>query len=380
MAIYKRGKTWWGRYRGKRYSLGVPISPDAKIQRKLAEEANTKKRHEIDEDIIFPGRHEQKTRTLKDGIERFMKEHGNTLAAAKCYYHVNEDGKVFGYAARLYDFFGVNTRLAEITSAKVQDYKMKRAADGLTATGINRELDLLQGVFQRAITIWKWARINPVIEAGQVAGEKERTRYLSGEEEARILLACPPWLQTVVRFVLQTGLRRQEVISLTWSNVDLARGVLTVSKATSKTKKARALPLNAEAIAILGALVPSKQVLHVFYRVLDGETPSESHRPYLKDHVTHAFAKAVERAGLEGLDPVSGDVGVHFHDLRHTFASRLAQGGVDLYPIQIFMGHSNAAMTQRYAHLNVKSLREAVAGTKHGTPMPAELTQASGSC
>jgi hypothetical protein len=89
MEIYKRGKWWWGRYRGERKSLGIPTGPDATVRRKLAEDAYRNWTLEIDEDAACPGRREERNHTVKDLLDRWMTDHGGELKSAtelRCYY------------------------------------------------------------------------------------------------------------------------------------------------------------------------------------------------------------------------------------------------------------------------------------------------------
>src|SRR5207244_2041085 len=107
-----------------------------------------------------------------------------------------------GYAARLYDYFGKDTRLVEISSDRIAQYKTQREQDGLKPASINRELALLRGAFELAVHTWKWARVNPVSEAGLVPGEEERTRWINEAEERSLFAVCPEWLAAISRLVL----------------------------------------------------------------------------------------------------------------------------------------------------------------------------------
>ena len=102
------------------------------------------------------------------------------------------------------------------------------------------------------------------------------------------------------------------------------------------------MPLSSGALAILRALGPGDDG-HVF-AWKDGQ-------PWTPDYVTHAFAKAVRKAGITDL---------HVHDTRHTFACRLLRRGVDIYTVSKLLRHASVVMSERYAHLSRGDLKAAV--------------------
>jgi integrase len=174
----------------------------------------------------------------------------------------------------------------------------------------------------------------------------ERNRVLSDEEEARLLKACDPswpgqagYLKAMVVLALHTGLRVSEILSLKWESVNFPFGVITVEAANSKSKRVRRIPMNALVRKTLEEQQEGNQSEHVFCRA-DGS------RFYWIDS---AFRTACRRAGIEGLT---------FHDLRHTFATRLAEAHFPLTTIKELLGHSTIRMTERYAHATGQ--REAV--------------------
>ena len=242
---------------------------------------------------------------------------------------------------RLYAVLGEERLLVEITSDELARYKTTRAANGVGPASINRELALLSVAFNRARRHWKWCRSNPVSEVGLCPGEVRRDRWLTPAEDARLLPACPPWVQEFVVFDLNTGLRFGELAALTWADIDLQRKLLIVQKSKNKTK--RTVPLNHAAMAILKNRIRSTQTNLVFY--------SKRHKPYRESSVWRVFKESATHAKVEN---------IRLHDLRHTFATRLVQRGEDLYSVQRLLGHKTAASTQRYAHHCSESLRTVV--------------------
>jgi integrase len=200
----------------------------------------------------------------------------------------------------------------------------------------------MKKAFNLAIKEWEWIEKNPVARVSMEVENNKRDRWLTDEEEERLLKVCPSWLRELVAFALNTGMRLGEIISLEWKGVDLFRKTVTVFK--SKNKEPRTIPINK---IVFEMLKDRARVMSISGLVF----PSPIH---IKLHVTsvdHAFRKAVEKAKIKDL---------HFHDLRHTFATRVAQSGKDLYQVQRLLGHKSPSMTQRYAHHSPESLRDAV--------------------
>ena len=140
-------------------------------------------------------------------------------------------------------------------------------------------------------------------------------------------------LTPMVLLSLNTGLRRGELFSLHWKDIAMHTKTLTVRGETAKTKQTRHLPLNAEAL----------QVLMAWHQQSAGEDlvfPGKNGQRL--DNVRKAWAGVLTAAGI---------VGFRWHDLRHTFASKLVMAGVPLNTVRELLGHTTPAMTLRYAHL-----------------------------
>jgi integrase len=226
----------------------------------------------------------------------------------------------------------------QITPEMIREYIQKRRQDEAAAATINRELSVLKQVCRRA----EERGITHSDASRGVRFEKgvnKRTRWLTTEEEGGLLDACQPWVWRLVAFDLATGLRRGELLALTWLDIDLEARTLIVRR--SKSGKPRTLPLSRVAMDILSN-IPG---------VHEGAVFKKNERPINVNELEDAWQWAKEKAGIEDL---------HLHDLRHTFATRLSQAGKELYAISQLLGHSSIAMTTRYAHHNVESLRRVV--------------------
>jgi integrase len=240
--------------------------------------------------------------------------------------------------------------LDEITPGELERIRTERlrvttAEDGtehsVTSATANREFAFLRRVFNVAIRDDK-ATSNPVSKLTTLREPSGRTRYLTDDEENRLMKALPRDAdRDRVTVLLHTGFRRAELLGLRWRDVDLKGGVLTIPKA--KNGEARHVPVTSTVRTIL-----SRQP-----RSLDGSAlvfpNSEGHRDlrWAKKTVPRALRAAL----IEDF---------RFHDLRHTFASRLAMEGVDLMTIRELMGHKSMAMTLRYSHLSPGHRRTAI--------------------
>ena len=329
MGLVKRGNVWWMNliFQGQRIRRSTGTA-----NRALADSIMAKVKVQLIEGQYFD-RLEEKTRTFDELMDRYEREHLVKLASQQiCQVFVK----------RFRAFFGGRT-LAEITPRLIVDYKSTRYAAGVQAASINRELSCLRKAFNLAKREWEWCRENPVSRVSLEKGANKRDRWLTEDEEARLLSACPSWLRDLVVFALHTGMRLGEILSLTWSAVDLFRRTVTVFR--SKNGERRTVPLNHTAMALL---TEKAKVRHLKTSLV---FPSQAGTRLDPNHLRRALRPAMAKAGI---------VDCHFHDLRHTFATRLVQSGIDLYKVQRLLGHKSPLMTQRYAHHYPESLRDGV--------------------
>lgn len=232
-----------------------------------------------------------------------------------------------------------------VTPQDIERHKEALAQEYALAT-VNRYLAALKTSYSLAVRNGKVER-NPVKAVKLFKENNARVRYLTEQEEAKLMAALPPYFRPLAYLALHTGLRRGELLALRWEDVDFRTGTLTVRR--SKHGEARHVPLNRVACETLLALKRERKVLAPY--VFTTEAGRYLH------NFERSFIRAVKMAGLENF---------HFHDLRHTFASRLAMRGVPLRTVQELMGHKTVAMTLRYSHLSPAHLRDAVEGLCEG--------------
>jgi integrase len=239
--------------------------------------------------------------------------------------------------------------LDAIDAAALASLQAALLAKKLTAKTRNNIITVLCGILKlarehRHITAMPEIRLARVMP-------REMTRY-SNEEYARLLAAAAAFdfrAHLAILLAGDTGLRLGEIISLRWSNVNLARGVLTIALNTwravedaPKGGKPHPLPLTAKLLAALKAAPRSGP------RVIE-----KNGRPVNARHVG-LLMMAVTR--LAGLPPTEG-----VHKLRHTYCSRLADCGAPPEAIRRLARHSTMAVTQRYLHTSDATLEHAVA-------------------
>jgi integrase len=306
--------------------------------KKLAQRIHDKVVGQIAEGKWFEGL-SGKHKTFKEMMDRYMSEYSIPKKASS--------ERDLSSLSHLLPFFG-NRKIPEITPKLVYEYKNKRRSEEASPCTINRELALMKHAFNLAIREWEWTTTNPVIRVSMEKEPPSRDRWLTWEEEEALLSVSPQWLKEIIVFAVETGCRREEILSLAWKDVDIFKKVVTIF--AKKTGDRRTIPLTARAFEIF----VSKEKARTKRGSIKREEFVFPHpgRQKVNFHTLRwAFEKALEKAEIEGF---------RFHDLRHTFASRLAQQGVDPYTIQKLMGHKTFTTTQRYAHHYSESLRSGI--------------------
>ena len=239
--------------------------------------------------------------------------------------------------------------LEELRNKAIEDYLAERLEDVTLATA-SKELGILKSAYTRALR-WGWATDSPFRGIALNQEGEERLRWVTDEEEARLLAACAPWLRELVIVGLDTGLRRGNLAGLQWSWVQQEGTVLVVPRQHLKARKTTVLiPLTTRAAAIIQRQARRPECPHVFTQ--------PGGMPYSLDQVGIAMVRAARRVGLDG---------VSLHTLRHTFISRLVQEGRPLPEVAALAGHRDIKMTLRYAHLAPSHLREGIQALEQRT-------------
>lgn len=229
----------------------------------------------------------------------------------------------------------------------------------MTPQRVNRYMAWLRHVLNGAVREGKLPS-NPVLKLKMYREPKGKTRFLSMEEETLLLEKLGPIYGSWARLAILTGLRQAEQFHLQWKDVDLERGILTLP--TTKAGGVQYVPLNDEAKRILRGLNSWQRSKWVFPSK-NPATPVDARNFY-----HYVWVPTVTASGLEW---------VTWHDLRHTFASRLAMNGQNEGTIAALLRHSTTALVKRYAHLSPSHLKaavEGVAGFGKASPQTQEQT------
>lgn len=241
-------------------------------------------------------------------------------------------------------------RLSTITARDLTTFH-SREKERTSATTANHHLTLVKRMLNLAVK-WGLLEKSPAAGLDKFKEPPHRERYLTKEELPRFLTALDGLDDRLsvaaIKLLLFTGCRRNEVLSLTWNQVRLEEGRLFLP--VTKNGRSRSVLLNARARDVLLGLAAVREQ-SVRTRLSEFVFPSRSgtRKGHLYD-LRKPFEQACGRSGIEGL---------RIHDLRHSFATIAIQGGASLYDVQKLLGHSDIAMTQRYAHMVDESLQRA---------------------
>lgn len=233
-----------------------------------------------------------------------------------------------------------NLPLRRFSTMLLEQYQTEKLQKGNKPATINRHLATLKHMFAKAVD-WNMVEeetLKRVRKAKLLEENNRRLRYLTKEECQAVIKSCEPHLEPIVIAALNSGLRKTEILTLRWDNIDLAHGFILLDK--TKNGERREVPINGTLRETLEVLYHGTRerprrvdIPYVFYDTAAG-------KPY--QDVKRSFHTALRRAGIKDF---------HFHDLRHCFASHLVMAGADLPTVKELLGHKTLTMTLRYAHL-----------------------------
>jgi integrase len=238
--------------------------------------------------------------------------------------------------------------LKQIDATCIENIKQEKIKEGAAPATINHYLRVITTILRKCKK-WGWLSDVPVTE--RLTLDNKRMRWLSFDEADKLLLELPSHLSSLAAFTLATGLRSRNARLLKWSQIDFERKHAFVDAIDVKNKKALAVPLNDDALAILSRQPRINEFVFNYKDLPVGECN------------TKAFKNALKRCGIENF---------RWHDLRHTWASWHIQSGTSLQELQALGGWSDFAMVLRYAHLSSEHLQNAadrIKRAKRGQPM-----------
>lgn len=294
--------------------------------------------------------------------DRFVVEHLPRIKASSA--------KRYVQSLLALDPFVAELAVDEISSAALSAFETARRREGVTDATIRRDLSCLSALL-RCCQEWEWVTGNAAAAYLRLASRRglresePRTRYLGLEEEEAILAEVAlrrsaakgnrdrhgyMMLGAAIMLAIDTGLRREELHGLTWTDVDLHARELHVAAARAKSGRHRAVPILPRSLAVLEHLPRSKHSAFVLWHG-DGRRYFDLSRQ---------------------LDRLTSDLGIadlRWHDLRRTCGCRLLQDHVfPLERVSRWLGHSSVTLTERsYAFLDVRHLHKALADSHKST-------------
>jgi site-specific recombinase XerD len=250
----------------------------------------------------------------------------------------------------LTDFFGAQRPINSIGLKEIESFISHLHKK--VSKGYRVYVRTLKAAFNKAID-WEYVKENYFMKIKLPKKHQTNPAFITSIQLAVISTQIEnKTIKDIVTFAFYTGMRLNEIVNLTWRNVNLSTRIITVGDAefTTKGRNQRYIPICEEVALILTFSLREKEKIipignsYVFCKA-NGDA-------FTGDYISKTFKKACREAGI--------DKDIHFHSLRHSFASNLVQKGVNLYTIKELLGHSSISTTEIYAHLNMDALKEAI--------------------
>ncbi len=273
-------------------------------------------------------------------LNEFVTQHVNPYNQERKRSH----GRDLQLYVRIGRVFG-QRKLSEISRKEVQSFHTDLVkTEKLAPATADHHVVYLRRILNLAVE-WEYMEKNPLTNIPLLRVDNQIERYLSEDEVRRLIDVLQTDLASgasyILLFLLSTGARLNEAMQAKWEQIDVDRGMWRIPATNSKSKKARLVPLNESANWVLSQLRTKEKHAYLFVN-------EATQKPFVT--ITRAWYRLRDKAGISKL---------RIHDLRHSFASFLVNGGRSLYEVQQILGHSDPKVTMRYAHLNQDALRSA---------------------
>lgn len=324
MGIFLKGKNWYIDYYVKGQRKRKKIGPSKKLALQVLQDVQLK---------LAKGEYLGIYQEKKIPFDEYVKKYLDFSKANKANSSHRRDEVSTDH---LKSFFK-GKYVFEVTPRLIEKYKIKRL-EKVGPAAVNRELACLKHMYSKAIE-WGYVKENPAKGIKLLKEPPGRLRYLSPEEVDSLIDACLEHLRPIVLTAVNTGMRRSEILSLRWADVDLTNRKITI--VNTKNNESRVIPINQTLYEEFLKLIKQVKGEYVF--------SDKDGRPF--GDIKKSFASALKEAGIKDF---------RFHDLRHTFGSHLVMQGVDLRTVQQILGHKDIKMTMRYAHLSPEYVQKAV--------------------
>ena len=277
---------------------------------------------------VFVSQKEAESTTLEESLDRYEREISSSKKG-----HLQEKKRI-----RTWKSHPLAKRfLASIQGKDIAAWRDARIKSGSSANTVRLDLAIISHLFEIARKEWGMEGLkNPVKSIRLPSPPSGRDRRLQPGELEKLLECLSEEMGQVVRFALETAMRRGELAGMTWDMVDLKKRTVTLPETKTKNGQKRIVPLSSVAVTIL------KERLNT--RRIDGKVWNIG-----LDTISQDFARACHKANISDL---------HFHDLRHEATSRLFEKGFDTMEVRTITGHKTLQMLARYTHLRAEDLVE----------------------
>ena len=329
--LYLRGKTWWIQYHadGRRYQ------ESSKSKRKMVAKRLLEQREGAIAEGREPGIRFDKTKfdELKDDFLRDYRVTGKkSLERAKI------------SAAHLAEFFE-GMRVKHITTAKIQEYTELRLEEGASNGTINRELAALKRMLNLGAQCTP-PKVDRVPHITMLKENNARKGFFEHGEFLALHDALPNYLKGLVAFGYKTGWRVSEITNLTWNQVDLKNGIVTLDRGTTKNGEARTVYLDEELQEVFQDQWSYRKKLGI---LLSYVFLNKNGNGKIKDFRC-AWDRACRDAGIGKK---------HFHDLRRTAVRNMVRAGIPERVAMMISGHKTRSVFERYNIVSDTDLKEA---------------------
>jgi integrase len=340
VSVYKRGDRWWfsKTINGVRYRKPLPTART----KALADEAA---RHELMKlhRKRYGGSEDQLIADFIDKVylpwartnKRGHREDERNCATIKRWFRSYRFSQV---SPLLVEKFKREELQRPVVRKRRIEGKLTVVEQSRRPATVNRVLACLSKIFSMARDAGLLSD-NPCRSVRKLREDNRRERVLSPDEEGRLLAVCTgprAHLAPIITLALNTGMRRGDLLTLRWEQVDFARGLIYVPNRKRGDSKGHWLPINSVVRQSLAALSLRRRDDGQVFGIADVKT---------------AWRSALREAGITGL---------RFHDLRHTAATRLAEAGCDAFTIAAILGHSSIQTSARYTHASDERKRAAM--------------------
>jgi len=277
---------------------------------------------------VYLSQKEAESTTLEESLDRYEREISSSKKG-----HLQEKKRI-----RTWKSHPLAKRfLASIQGKDIAAWRDARIKSGSSANTVRLDLAIISHLFEIARKEWGMEGLkNPVKSIRLPSPPSGRDRRLQPGELEKILESVSEEMGQVIRFALETAMRRGELAGMTWDMVDLKKRTVTLPETKTKNGQKRIVPLSSVAVTILKDRLSTRRI--------DGKVWGIG-----LDAISQNFAKACQKAGLSNL---------HFHDLRHEATSRLFEKGFDTMEVGTITGHKTLQMLKRYTHLKAEDLAE----------------------